>query len=135
LLVAAVTSTISLLEVPVSYFIDERNWPRKKAALIAGLFTFAIGIPSALSTGGMKIFSKIDFFGIIGLIFGNISLAVGALLICLFTGYIWTVKKAVQEVQSGNPRFKVRPLWIFSIKYLSPIAIIIILIFIKKLTG
>lgn len=133
LLVAAITSTISLLEVPVAYFVDERNWSRKKAAFIIGSASFALGIPSALSTGSVRFFTKIDFLGVFDFVFGNISLAVGALLICVFIGYVWGVKKAIQEVKSGNPFFKIKPLWIFSIKFLSPIAIILILIFIKTI--
>ncbi len=133
--IAALTSTISLLEVPVAYLVDERNWSRKKAALAVGLFSFVLGIPSALSFEGMKIFTKIDFFGKFNFIFGNIALAVGALLICVFVGYVWGAKKAIQEIFSGNPKFKLRPFWVFSLKFLSPIAVIFILIFIKKITG
>lgn len=131
--VAALTSTISLLEVPVAYFVDERNWSRKKAAWMIGLLSFVLGVPSALSSGGVKFFTKIDFQNIMDFIFGNVSLAFGALLICFFLGYIWGVRKAVQEVFSGNPRFKLKPLWTFSIKFLTPVAIIIILIFIKTI--
>ncbi len=135
LCVAALTSTISLLEVPVAYLVDEREWSRKKAALIVGFLSFVIGVPAALSFGGMKIFTKIDFFGKFDFIFGNISLAVGALLICVFVGYVWGVKNAIKEIFSGNHKFKIKPLWVFSLKFLSPLAVIFILIFIKKLVS
>jgi NSS family neurotransmitter:Na+ symporter len=133
--VAALTSTISLLEVPVAYLVDEREWSRKKAALAVGFISFVIGVPSALSFGGMKFFTRIDFFGRSDFIFGNISLAVGALLICLFVSYVWGVKNAIKEIFSGNPKFRIRPLWIFSLKFLSPVAIIFILIFIRKIVS
>jgi len=133
--VAALTSTISLLEVPVAYFVDEKNWSRKKAALIIGLLSFGLAIPSALSSGGMEFFTKIKFQSVLDFIFGNIALAVGSLFICLFVGYAWKVKKAAQEVYSGNPLFKIRPLWSFSVRYLAPVAIIFILIFIKKIVS
>jgi NSS family neurotransmitter:Na+ symporter len=135
LCVAALTSTISLLEVPVAYLVDEREWSRKKAALVVGFLSFVIGVPAALSFGGMKIFTRIDFFGKFDFIFGNISLAVGALLICVFVGYVWGVKKAIKEIFSGNRKFRLRPLWIFSLKFLSPLAIIFILIFIRKIVA
>jgi NSS family neurotransmitter:Na+ symporter len=131
--IAALTSTISLLEVPVSYFVDERSWSRKKAAILVGLFIFCLGIPSVLSSGGMAFFTKIDFMGKMDFIFLSLFLPIGALLICLFLGYVWGMKNAAQEVLSGNPRFKLRPLWSFSIKFLSPIAILIILYFIKTI--
>jgi NSS family neurotransmitter:Na+ symporter len=72
---------------------------------------------------------KMDF------IFANVSLAVGALLICIFLGYVWGVKKASHEIRSGDPRFRIAPLWGFSIKFLSPAAILIILYFIKTIAG
>ena len=133
--VAALTSTISLLEVPVAYLVDEKNRSRTKAALGIGILAFALGVPSALSWGGMQVFTKLKIFYWFDFIFGNISLAVGALLICVFVGYVWGVKKAIQEVFFGNPRFKFKPFWVFCLKFLSPIAIIIILIFIKTIAG
>ncbi len=133
--VAALTSTISLLEVPVAFLVDERSWSRKKAALLVGFFSFVLGIPSALSAGGQKFLTRIDFLGLFDFIFGNISLAFGAFLICLFVGWVWGVQKAIREIRSGNPRFTIRPLWVFSIKFLSPIAIIFILIFIKTIAS
>jgi len=135
LIVAALTSTISLLEVPVAYFVDERNWPRQKAAIVIGFLAFFVGIPSALSWGGMEFFTKIKFFSLFDIIFGNIALAVGAFFICIFLGYVWGVKKAIQEIFSGNSRFKIKPIWIFSVKFLTPVAIIIILIFIKTIVS
>jgi NSS family neurotransmitter:Na+ symporter len=133
--VAALTSTISLLEVPVAYFVDEKRWSRKKAAILVGSCVFLLGIPSALSSEGLAFFTKIDFMGKMDFFFGNISLAIGALLICLFLGHVWGVKNAQQEIAYGNERFKLRPLWVFSIKFLSPVAILVILYFIKTIAG
>lgn len=133
LLIAAITSTISLLEVSVAYFVDEWNWSRQKAAIVVGLSSFLLGIPSVLSSGGAKLFTKIDFMGKMNFLFGNISLAFGAFLICIFLAYIWGIKKAIQEIFSGNSHFKLRPLWAFSVKFLSPIAIVAILFFIKTI--
>jgi NSS family neurotransmitter:Na+ symporter len=131
--IAALTSTISLLEVPVAYFVDERSWSRKKAAILVGLFVFCLGIPSALSSGGMAFFTKFNLMSNMDFIFNSVFLPIGALLVCLFLGYVWGVKNAAREILSGNPRFKLRPLWSFSVKFLSPIAILIILYFIKTI--
>ena len=131
--IAALTSTISLLEVPVAYFVDERRWSRKKSALLVGLIIFLLGIPSALSSGGMAFFTNINFMGNMDFIFLSLFLPIGALLICIFLGYVWGMKNAAQEVFSGNPRFKLQSLWSVSVKYLSPIAILIILYFIKTI--
>jgi len=59
LTVAALTSSISMLEVPVSYFVDGKRASRKKAAILVGIVAFAVGLPSALSFGGSDAFSKI----------------------------------------------------------------------------
>ena len=93
-----------------------------------GLCAAVIGIPSALSWGGVKFLTKITFWAKVDLIFGNISLALGALLICLFVGWVWGVKKAIAEIKSGNATFKLQHIWKFSLKFLSPIAILFILI-------
>ena len=135
LLVAAITSTISVLEVPVAYFVDERKWSRTKATLLISLFSFALGIPSALSTGGMTFFTKIKFLSFMSFIFINLSLPIGSLFICIFLGYAWGAKKALKEIAEGNQHFRLRPLWIFSVKFLSPIAILLILYFIKTIAG
>ncbi|MBS3819211.1 sodium-dependent transporter [bacterium] len=135
ILVAALTSTISMLEVPVAYFVDERGWSRKKATFLVGLFCFGLGIPSGLSVGGVKLFTKLNFMTNMDIIFGNIVLALGGLLISLFLAYVWKVKNALKEISFGNRRFKLKPLWVFDIKFLAPVAILIILIFIRTLTG
>jgi len=135
LILAALTSTISLLEVPVAYLVDERNWSRNKATWTVALTSFVLGIPSALSSGGMKLFTKLNVLSVLDFIFGNISLAFGSLLICLFVGWVWGMKNAIQEVHAGNPRFTIKALWAFSIKILSPLAIIFILIYIKTIVA
>jgi len=60
LTVAALTSSISMLEVPVSYFVDGKRASRKKAAIIVGIAAFVVGIPSALSFKGSETFSSIS---------------------------------------------------------------------------
>jgi|YNPBryunderm2012_1023409.scaffolds.fasta_scaffold00547_2 NSS family neurotransmitter:Na+ symporter len=135
LLVAALTSTISLLEVPTAFLIDEHNWRREKAASFIGALSFLLGIPSALSVGGSSYLSRLGIMGKMDLIFGNIMLAVGALLICIFLAYSWGVTSALKEISSGNPDFRLKPLWVFNVKILAPLAIILILIFIKRITG
>jgi len=129
LFVAALTSTISLLEVPTAFLIDEHNWKREKAATVIGAAAFLLGIPSALSTGASPLLTRIDLMMKMDLIFGNIMLALGGLLITIFVAYVWGIPQALKEISHGNPTFKTRPLWIFSVKVLSPLAIIAILVF------
>ncbi|MBX2954595.1 MAG: sodium-dependent transporter [Cyclobacteriaceae bacterium] len=64
LMVAAITSTISMLEVPASYFIDEKKWKRKKASILIGILAFLVGVPAALSSGGSEYFSNMTLRGL-----------------------------------------------------------------------
>jgi SNF family Na+-dependent transporter len=64
LMVAAITSTISMLEVPASYFIDEKKWKRKKASVLIGILAFIVGVPAALSSGGSAYFSNMTLRGL-----------------------------------------------------------------------
>ncbi|MBN1225196.1 MAG: sodium-dependent transporter [Candidatus Aminicenantes bacterium] len=135
LLVAAITSTISLLEVPVAYFIDEKKWPRKKAALLVGIFTFLLAVPSALSEGSIKFLTDWQFFAKMDFLFGNFILAAMGLIICFFLVYVWKIKNALAEISQGAQVFRFKPLWVFNIKFLAPVVLILILIFIRKVTG
>ena len=55
---AALTSTVSLLEVPVSYIVDEHNVPRKKAVWGIAMLIFVIGIPSLIGNGYSAFFTN-----------------------------------------------------------------------------
>jgi len=117
--IAALTSTISILEVPVAYVIDEKNWNRKSASLIIGAIAFLFGIPSALSENFLALWSRV---------WGSITLSIGALLIALFVGWAWKPGNALKEIASGNDGFKMAKLWVFAIKYVAPILILLILL-------
>jgi len=145
--IAALTSTISLLEVPTSYLVDERKMARKIAVWVVGGLTFLIGLPSALSQGAVPWFSQpfsliieygvhripiidhLEFLSLMDFIFGNLSLAFGAFLLSIFVGWVWGAKHASQELTRGNPGFqKWAPLWGFMIRFAAPITIFIILL-------
>ncbi len=145
--IAALTSTISLLEVPTSYLVDERKLARKIAVWVVGGLTFLIGLPSALSQGAAPWLSKpfsliieygvhripvidhLEFLSLMDFIFGNLSLAFGAFLLSIFVGWVWGAKNASRELSQGNPGFrKWAPIWSFMIRFLAPITIFIILL-------
>jgi len=124
--IAALTSTISLLEVPVAYFVDERKWSRKKAAWLVSLAALIIGTPSALSNGAVA--SLTGFMWQVFGWFGEFSLIIGGLATCLFVGYRWGLKPAIEEIREGSAEFFASGLWGFMIRYGCPAAIIGILI-------
>ena len=141
--IAALTSMVSLLEVVVSYFVDETSWSRAKSVWMVGGFTFAAGLPSALAQGGstflteqVSLFGVTGFFSIMDYLWGNVSLALGALLISIFVGWVWGTGRAVEELQQGSEGFFEGPIarvWVVFLKYVCPIVIAVI--FVGKVTG
>lgn len=133
--IAALTSTISLLEVVVSYFVDERGWGREKASWLLGIVCFLLAVPSALSQGAVSwlgsggVFGW-DFLTVNNNIWGNYSLSVGAILICFFVGWKWGVPNALQSLERGGYALPASPVWAFLIRYLCPLAILAVLLFI-----
>lgn len=135
--IAALTSMVSLLEVVVSYFVDETTWSRTKSVWLIGGFTFLMGLPSALAQGGsafltkeVSLFGVTGFFSIMDFIWGNISLALGALLISIFVGWIWGTGQAVEELQQGSGEFftgTTVAIWTAFLKYVCPVVIAAIL--------
>ncbi|MCK5145156.1 sodium-dependent transporter [bacterium] len=117
--IAALTSTISILEVPVAFCIDEKKWDRKKASIIVGAIALAIGVPCALSE---------SFLGVWSTIWGGLSLSIGALFVAIFIGFSWKTPNALKEMYQGADNFKGAKVWSFAIKYIAPVFILAILL-------
>ena len=141
ILIAALTSSISLLEVVVAYFVDERGWARRNAAVIMGLITFLLGIPSALSNvAADKTFKVlgISFFDLMLLIANEYLLPLGALMISVFVAWKWGKKAALEEARTGGSvDFRLGELWFFILRWIAPfiIAQIIALKILSDLRG
>jgi NSS family neurotransmitter:Na+ symporter len=90
---AALSSSISMLEVTVSYLSDQKTWSRKKASLVVGGVIWAFGLlctfPNLLLFGSKNTFDAFD------LVTSKILLPVGGLLISLYFG--WIVDDKVKE--------------------------------------
>jgi len=135
LAIAALTSTISLLEVVVSYFVDERGWNRSKAAWLLGGACLVLAVPSALAQGGNDYLTSflgegLDFLSVQNIIWGNYSLSLGALLICVFVGWRWGTTKAIASLEVGGFKLPAAGLWVILIRYVCPLAVAVILAFI-----
>ncbi|GMM94229.1 sodium-dependent transporter [Qipengyuania sp. MTN3-11] len=134
ILVAAVTSSISLLEVPTAWGIGERGWSRTKSAAIFGGGAFVFGIFSLLSfnlwsdvriLGFWDIFAETNIFDTIDGFTGKIMLPVGALLTSLFVG--WKADRNLVRTTTGlSPAMF--GLWRFLIAWLCPLAVTVILV-------
>lgn len=137
--IAALTSTISLLEISTAYLVDEKKIYRKVAVWIVGGLAFIVGLPSAMSQGMVEFWTNFgvipetltsaDFLSQVDFLFGNFSLAFGALMISIFVGWVWKTENAVKELIQGAPNFA-KYAWLYSImvKYVAPIFILLILI-------
>ncbi len=135
LAIAALTSTISLLEVVVSYFVDERGWSRNKAAWTVGGACLGLAIPSALSQGanaGLSTFlgPELDFLSVQSILFGNYSLSIGALFICLFVGWKWGVPAGLESLQRGGHVLPAAGVWGMLVRFVCPAAVVAVLIFV-----
>lgn len=133
LLLAAVTSAISMLEVIVAYFIEEWHLSRSKAVSVSMLLIIVLGCICSLSQGmlsgitlaGMNIF---DFFDVIS---SDVLITVGSLIMVLFAG--WRIRKAdfLDELTGhGTSR---TPAWLFRyvyfmVRWVAPIIIIVIML-------
>lgn len=133
--IAALTSAISLLEVVVSYFVDEKGWKRHNAVLVFGGVTFMLGIPSALSFNVLEDFHIIglNFFDLFDFLTANIMLPLGGMLISIFVAWVWGFDKSLKELKLGAENvFEKYPLvivlWKIFVKYFAPILIFLVLL-------
>ncbi len=125
ILFAAITSSLSLLEVPTSYLIDNKNWNRKNAVYVLSLIIFLISIPESLSNGiwQMKFFGM-AFFDFVGYIAESVLMPLCGLLMCIVIGHVWGTDNAAEEITNyGTLEFKAKSYWSVLIKYIAPILI------------
>ncbi len=130
LVIAALTSTISLLEVVVAYLVDERGWARQMAAAVVATGCFALAVPSALSQGGSAWLTEVGWLDIQNIIWGNYALSIGAIFICVFAGWRWGTGKLIEYVELGGNVLPGRGVLGFVVKFVAPLAIAVVLGFI-----
>ena len=127
LLFATITSAISLLEMVVSTVIGKRRVSRARTAWIVGIFIFLLGIPSALSFGSLShitIFGR-SFFDLVDFVTNNIGMPLGALFISIFVGYYYSKQVSQTELNVSPVWYSI---WRVLIRYVAPVAIIVIFI-------
>lgn len=150
---AALTSTVSLLEVPVSYVVDEHGVSRKKAVFGVAALIFIIGIPSLLGNGYTEILTSLpfqwfeggelvtkNFMDLVGVIAVEMFLPLGGFLISVFVGWVWKKANLDEELAQGNPTYKgsfIQKYLNFAVSYLAPIVlgILFVLTVLSKFAG
>ena len=137
-LLAALTSSISLMETVVSVVRDKLHWERKITCLVVFAVTVAIGLPSAF---GFSIWSDIAIFGMdilsaFDYLTNSLFMPIVAMLTAIFVGYFLKPKAIIEEVELSG-KFRLKRLFVVMIKYIAPVFLFVILLFeiLGKLVG
>lgn len=127
---AALTSSISLMETVVSIICEKFKIKRIPCCLIVIALCVAIGMLSVL---GYSVWDTVTIFGyqlldFFDFISNNIMMPIVAFLTCVIISYVVGTKYIEDEVTLGQKRFKSKALFNVMIKYVCPICMIIILV-------
>jgi len=121
--VAALTSSISMLEGPVSYVVERHNIERKKATTVIGIIIFMMSAAIITNVGVM-----LDLVATLATEYGQPIIAV---LCCVFVGWIWNRADILKELQLGHPGLENTlfwKIWPWYSKFVCPTAIAIVFI-------
>ena len=122
--IAALSSSISLLEPGVAFLSEEGYLSRKNSALAISLFAWSLGIGTALSfntLSGFELISGKNFLDSLDFIANQILLPFGGMMIAIFVG--WFMKKELITNEVGYVNQIIYKLWRFFIKFIAPISV------------
>ena len=132
LVFAAWSSAISLIEPAVAWLVENRGHTRIYAAVVAGIATWLFGLLTVFSFNiwsdfkpiAIGVFADMTLFDLLDYLTANIMLPLGGLLIAVFA--VWKMSRAstVDELGMGERFFY--PIWRFLVRYITPIAVIIV---------
>jgi len=126
--IAAFTSMVSLLEVPVAYAMQRWGWSRPRASLRLGGLLFVLGIPSSLGfgawagltlPGGRNILDAMDYFSV------ELLLPLNGVLLAVLLGWLWPRREALQAADLLHSRLG--RAWHFCLRYLVPVLLVVVL--------
>ncbi len=138
---AALTSSISMLEPPVSWLRDATSLSRRAAATLMGGISFTLGLLAALSfnvlsdthpLGSIRIFAGKTFFDLFDYLVTNIMMPLGGILIAVFAGWLMKSKFSHDELFAGQHPV-VHRFWLVLVRFLAPA--ILGLVFIEMASG
>jgi NSS family neurotransmitter:Na+ symporter len=121
--IAALTSSISMLEVPVAYSLENSYGSRHKRTIAIGLIILLISL--------VIIFFFETLFGFIVTITTQYSQPLISLIMCAFVGWIWHRDKMLAELKQGNAQIESTifwRLWPLYVKFVCPIIILVVFI-------
>ena len=120
--IAAVTSSISMLEVPVSYAVEAHKLDRLKATWLVGLLIFAV---SAVISANFD-----SLFGFVITLTTERAQPLLSMVVCIFAGWVFHRNSILQEIQAGNPDVEQGlfwKIWPGYVKFLCPLLILVTL--------
>ncbi|MBV1821843.1 sodium-dependent transporter, partial [Bacteroidales bacterium MSK.15.36] len=132
--IAATTASISIVEVVVAYFVEEKNFKRSTAVIVNAIIILLIGSLATLSAdkasllGNVPVFLGKSFFDTFDFISSNILLPVGGLLIAILVGYFVSKQSLINELtNNGKLKNKVLiSLYRYILMGITPILLIIV---------
>lgn len=132
-LVAAITSNISLMEVGVSYFMQKFSMKRILATVLVFLLCGGVGVLNALSFGVLSDFKILDMglFDFLDTVSSNVLLLLCGFLSVIFVGWVMKKEDVKKEfTNSGSIEANVRIFGVFHflIRYVAPVALVAIFV-------
>lgn len=120
--IAALTSSISMLEVPVAYMVEQSNRPRKQAGWIIG------GLITIVSLIIIYYFESL--FSLVITLSTSYGQPIIGIFFCVFLGWVWHRNSILKEIQHGYPEVEQGlfwKLWPFYVKFVCPLLIVLLL--------
>jgi len=121
--IAAVTSSISLLEIPVAHMVDDKNMERKKASWISGIAILCVSLLIISNFGAL--------FGLVITIATQYLEPIVGLSLCIFIGWVMNRNSILNELKEGYPEVEnslFYKIWPIFVRFVCPALIIIIFI-------
>lgn len=126
---AAWTSAISLVEPAIAWLTENTRLTRRQAAWLIGLTDWVLGIAVLLSFNAWKdvrLLFGLNIFDTLDKLTTTILLPLGGLLMALFAGWVMKTRHVQEELNVPTPFYR---LWRFTIRFVSPLAIIAIFLY------
>ena len=130
-LLAALTSSISLMEAIASMFMDKFKITRKKAVVIIFAVSVVLGIPSALGYGVLGNVTPLgmDFLTFFDYVSNSVLMPIVAIVTCVLIGWFVGTKSIEDEITVNGEKFKRKHIFRIMVKYVAPVFLLVILVF------
>ena len=136
---AALTSLVSIVEIPISCWIDELKMSRKKAVLLQAGLLAAFAIPATMSLGMSDLFTNFtsyggvskSFFDLVSDVFYETILPLVGFTVCIFCSYRWKTSGLSEEISKGDPAYEgslLQKYINFSLGTVIPVVLLVVLL-------